>query len=122
MIKELAHIKSIGLDWKDRGILTFWINVDYENGWSQGVGGYALDNYDPISNERVGTAQGLDLIMALSKCLDVNNLTEAKGQTIFVLGEGDALNFKPIGIQALKSNGGKKVIFSEIFKRSNDDI
>jgi hypothetical protein len=46
MNKQLAKIKSAGLEIKERGILNFWIIVDYEDGGSQGIGGIALDTYD----------------------------------------------------------------------------
>ena len=46
MNKELARITSASLEIKERGILNFWINVDYENGFSQGIGGIVLDAYD----------------------------------------------------------------------------
>jgi len=37
MNKQLAKITSAGLEIKERGILNFWIFVDYEDGGSQGV-------------------------------------------------------------------------------------
>jgi len=54
MNKKLAKISKATLEIKERGILSFWIFVDYEEGCSQGVGGFALDEWNPIAkNEMV---------------------------------------------------------------------
>ena len=123
MKKELAVIKKAGLNWKDRSIFTFYIDVDYENGWSQRIGTYTLDTYDKNTEERIGTAYGMQMIMELSKVLDVNNLHEAVGQNIFVLGEepDTPLSFIPVGIQALRSGTGKKIIFNDVYKKFEDE-
>ena len=39
MNRELARITSASLEIQEREILNFWIHVDYENGFSQGIGG-----------------------------------------------------------------------------------
>jgi hypothetical protein len=39
MIKKLARVSSASLEIKERGVLNFWVHVDYEEGCSQGVGG-----------------------------------------------------------------------------------
>ena len=117
MHKELATIKSASLEIKERGILKFWIMVDYENGLSQGVGGITLDEYDNETKERVGTAYGCEVIRQLLLCMNVNDFSEMKGRNIFVLGEGEGLGFKPKGIQALRADGGKSVIFDDIAKK-----
>ena len=41
--KQLAKISMAKLS-TERNILSFWIFVDYEEGFSQGVGGIALDS------------------------------------------------------------------------------
>ena len=115
MTKELATIKSASLEMQERGILTFWIIVDYENGCSQGVGGIALDTWYEVKGTRKGTAYGCELIRQLLLCMNVNDFSEMAGKNIFVLGEGQDLSFTPKGIQALRSDGGKKVVFNEIF-------
>ena len=45
-MKKLAKITSAKLHHKERGILNFWIHVDYEDFGSQGIGGLALDQWD----------------------------------------------------------------------------
>jgi hypothetical protein len=115
MNKQLAKIRSAGLEIKERGILNFWINVDYENGGSQGIGGIALDTYDEDNEKRVGTAYGCEVIRRLLLALDVNDFSEMKGQIIWVLGEGEGWTFKPKGIKRLEvDGGGDAVVFDEI--------
>ena len=43
MIKKLARVSKAGFEIQERGILNFWVFVDYEEGCSQGVGGIVLD-------------------------------------------------------------------------------
>lgn len=115
MDKQLAKIKSAGLEIKERGILNFWIIVDYEDGGSQGIGGIALDTYDENKKKRVGTAYGCEVIRRLLLALGVNDFSEMKGQIIWVLGERAGCSFKPKGIKRLEINGGgDAVVFNEI--------
>lgn len=117
MGKELARIKSASLEIRERGILNFWIHVDYEEGMSQGIGGYALDTYDKDKDDRVGTAAGCELIRQLLLVLGVDDFSQMRGKTIWVLTEGEGLSMKPIGIQALRADGGKSLIFSNVFEQ-----
>ena len=115
MNKLLAKITSANLEIQERGILNFWIIVDYEDGGSQGIGGIALDAYDEGKKKRVGTAQGCEVIRRLLLALGVNDFSEMKGKIIWVIGEGLGFDFKPKGVQSLNINGhGEAVIFSEI--------
>ncbi len=116
MNKQLAKISKAGLEIKERGILNFWIFVDYEEGCSQGVGGISLDEYDKEKKCRKGTAYGCEVIRRLLIELSVNDFSEMKGQQIWVHGDGARLSFKPTGISALRTNNPKSrpVIFSEI--------
>lgn len=115
MNKQLAKITSAGLEIKERGILNFWIIVDYEDGGSQGIGGIALDTYDEDKKKRVGTAYGCEVIRRLLLALGVNDFSEMSGQIIWVLGESAGWSFKPKGIKRLDINGGgDAVVFDEI--------
>lgn len=118
MNKQLAKITSASLEIKDRGILNFWIHVEYEEGGGQGIGGIVLDTWDEEKQCRVGTAYGCEVIRQLLKCLDVNDFSEMKGKIIYVLGEGEGFGFKPKGIQNLYLNDKdkKSVIFDDIAK------
>lgn len=115
-MKQLAKITKASLEIQERGILNFWIHVDYEEGCSQGVGGICLDSYDKEKERRVGTAYGCEMIRRMLVELRVNDFSEMKGKHIWVLGEGEGLAFKPTGIQGLKGDGGSKtgVVFSQI--------
>jgi len=121
MDKELARIKSASLEIKDKGILNFWIHVDYENGFSQGVGGFALDTYDEELNSRVGTAYGCEMIRQLLFTLDVNDFSEMTGKTIWILTIGSGSNTKPVGIQTLRSDGGKQLLFEDIYNKFKEE-
>ena len=80
MNKKLAKIRKAGLEIKERGILNFWIFVDYEEGCSQGIGGMALDEYDKEKEERVGTAYGCEMIRRLLLELNVDDFSEMSGE------------------------------------------
>lgn len=117
MNKALARVTSASLNIKDSCILTFWINVDYEEGMSQDIGGYALDTYDKVNDTRVGTAYGCELIRQLLTVLDVDDFSQMRGKTIWVLTQGEGLATMVTGIQALKADGGKQIIFNDIFNK-----
>ncbi|MCD6323258.1 MAG: hypothetical protein J7L77_09565 [Clostridiales bacterium] len=115
MEKVLATIDSANLDILDRDILTFWITVTYEDsGNSQGIGGFALDEYCNIKKRRVGTAYGCEMIIRLLKLFKVNSLHEAIGKSVYILGDGDGLRFKPRGIQTLRKDGARELIFTDV--------
>lgn len=117
MNKALARISSASLDIQDRGILTFYIYVDYEEGMSQGIGGYALDEYNEELGRRVGTAYGCEVIRQLLVVLGVNNFSEMVGKDVWILTEGTGLSVKPLGIQTLRGDGSKSVIFKDILEQ-----
>ena len=117
MDKRLAKIKSASLEIKERNILNFWINVDYEDGLSQGIGGIVLDNYDNITKRRVGTAYGCEMIRRLLLTLNVNDFSEMKGLIIWVYGEGSGFQYDVKGISRLKCENYKDVlIFDDVYK------
>lgn len=115
--KKLAKISKATLEIQERGILNFWIYVDYEDGFSQGVGGLCLDKYDKTLDSRVGTAYGCELIRRLLIELQVNDFSEMKGLHVWVMGDGYGFSFKPQGIKALDTNNkkSKAVMFQKIY-------
>ena len=119
MSKKLAKISKASLEIQERGILNFWIHVDYEEGCSQGVGGIALDTYNSEDDTRVGTAYGCEMIRLLLIELMVDDFSEMKGKHVWVIGNGDGFSFKPTGISALKSDNSnsKPVIFAEVAEK-----
>lgn len=102
MEKKLAKIRKASLEIQERGILTFWLHVDYEDGCSQGVGGIALDGWSENKRAREGSAFGCEMIRQVLLCLGVDDFSQMKGKMIWVLGEGEGLGFTPRGIQALR--------------------
>ena len=122
MNRELGIITKATLEIKERGILNFYIYIDYENGCSQVIGGLALDEYNKGTKERIGTAYGCEMIRQLLLCLNVNDFAEMKGTHLWVIGDGYGFGFKVKGIQALKDNGGKKVIFNDIYEKFAKDL
>lgn len=124
MEKKLAKITKAHLEIQERGILNFWIFVDYEeDGFSQGVGGIALDTWDAVKRKRIGSAFGAEVIRQLLICIGVNDFSEMKGKYIWVIGEGEGMQFTPRGIQSLnteKSNG-MRVIWEDILKEFGEE-
>lgn len=125
MNKKLAKITSANLNIKDRGVLTFWVFVDYEDGCSQGVGGLTLDSYNKDLKRREGTAYGCEMIRQLLLFFNVDNITDCKNQMVYVLGEGEGLSFNPKGfehLRVLQDKRPEKIVFSEIYEQYGEDL
>ena len=117
---KLAKVESASFEIKERGILNFWVNVAYEDGCNQGVGGLALDTWNKDLERRVGTAYGCEMIRQLLLFFGVNNLNEAKSQVVYVVGEGEDFSFKPTGfkhLRVLKGNRPEYICFKEIYEQ-----
>lgn len=114
MKKKLAQITSACFNLQDRGIFILDIFVDYENGWSQGVCNLCIDTYDKEKGKRVGTGKGMDLIISVLNLFGCNNLNELRGKHCFVL--LDEKKDKVIGIESLRCDGSKQLIYEDIFK------
>ncbi len=121
MKKKLAKITRANLEIKERGILNFRIDVNYEDGFSQGVGGIALDKYDEKKKRRVGTAYGCEMIRRLLLTLDVNDFNEMTGKHVWIFGENEGLDFTPKGIGPLQVDvksccpyGKEPVMFDDV--------
>ncbi len=70
-----AEIKSTMLGMEGHGIFTVWLNLDF-GGSGQGFGGYCLDEPKKVDGEhigRFGTAYGMQKIMDLLSCLEVES-------------------------------------------------
>lgn len=122
--KELARIEKALLNIQDKGILTFYIAVNYENGFCQNVGGITLDDYDKVKEKRVGTAYGCEIIRLILLEFGVNDFSELKNKKCYVYGEGKGFSFNPTGISALKCDNKKSapVIWSEIFNEFKEEV
>ena len=118
MIKKLAKVTKATLEIKERGILNFWVHVNYEDGLSQGVGGICLDSYEEEKKVRVGTAYGCEMIRQLLIVFNVDDFAEMKDKIIYVIGKGEGLGFKPEGFESLNVCGNHgKIIFEETKKK-----
>ena len=122
MIKKLAKIETMGLDWFDRGILVVNAYGEDEDGWYQGFLNHVLDSYDEDLKKRVGTASGMNFLIDLLKFFGVNNLTEVKDYICYVLIDDDErpMSRKVLGFEQLHVNPNKrskldKVIISDYF-------
>lgn len=121
--EKLAKIQTARLD-MDRDIMSFWITVDYEDGFGQGIGGYALDTWDPEKKRRVGTAFGCEIIRRILSTFEVNDLSQLKGKMCWVMGTEDkgSLGFRPESICPLYvdyKKTKKPINFSQIFEELN---
>lgn len=114
--KQLAKIENATLNVTDRGMLTFYITVKYEEGMNQVVGGLSLDQWDEEKERRVGTAYGCEMIIQMLKLFNVDSFEKMKDKLVYVLGEGSGLSFTPKGLQNLRVNDNKetKIVFEDV--------
>lgn len=81
---ELGRIERTMLGYEDHGIFTFMLSLDY-GGSAQGAGGYGLDEYDKPTEDRIGTAYGLDLIIRILRVVGVDEWEQVKGKHIHAI-------------------------------------
>lgn len=90
---ENAKITYVRLGYEDHNILTIWIGLEGD-GWGQGYGGYALDEWNDEKKERVPTQKGFESITKLIKTLDVRDLYDLKGKYVRIRVDGIASGTK----------------------------
>lgn len=81
-----ALIQSTMLGIEDHGIMSFSLGLDY-GGSNQWAGGYALDapiQKDGRFHKRVGSAEGMTLIMEVLRIVGVESWEKLKGKHIRV--------------------------------------
>ena len=88
-----AIITDFSLNFTERGILDFWIYLDYECG-SQGFGGYALYLPKSFKNHKLKSYAG-HYIYRVLEVAGVTDLKDLKGKTIRV--NGDFSKIESIG-------------------------
>lgn len=82
-----AIITSTMLGIEDHGVMLFYLYLDYGDGGHQGAGGYILDTPIKQGNtflRRVGTAEGLSLIMKVLEVVGVRKWEDLKGKYVKV--------------------------------------
>ena len=115
MIEVPAKIKTAFLGWEDHGIFTVILDVDY-GGSGQGIGCHSLDK--PWDNgtitHRIGTAYGLNYIMAVMKACGVQDWNKLPGRTIYVLKADDSYQSNVLGIKPLPFEKGEAFFFDNL--------
>jgi len=116
--EKIAKIEKTFLGTEDHGIMTAYLDVSY-GGSNQGIGGYALDtpvhDGDGIFIERVGTAQGMEMIRNILKVCGVDSWERLVGRTIFVLFNDLYWSSQPVGIRSLPTENGGEFIFASVY-------
>ena len=120
MIKKLALVEKVYLEYQERHILNVNCLVSYEDFGSQNIMNIVLDTWDKEKQKRVGTAEGMSFLIDLLDFFGVNNLTEVENQYVYVLADGDSWYSKAHGIEHLTTNpnkqcGIKKMVFKDYF-------
>ena len=128
MIKKLALVEKVYLEYQERHLLNVNCLVSYEDEvfGSQNIMNIILDTWDKEKQKRVGTAEGMTFLIDLLDFFGVNNLTEVKNQYVYVLVDEDKswyVNAK--GIEHLATNpnkqcGIKKMMFKDYFSSWED--
>jgi len=124
-----AVIDGFRIDKEAHGILTMHFRVTYDNGWSQGVGGYCLDGVEKDKNGEFvkrydNTEWFMDFLIWVYKEFDCNDYANLQSNVAgkpcivyFKKGEGSTHNATPIGIKPFK--GRDPMIFPEFYKKYN---
>lgn len=123
MIKKLALVEKLYLEYQERHILNVNCLVSYEDeGFgSQNIMNIVLDTWDKEKQKRVGTAEGMTFLIDLLNFFGVNNLTEVKNQYVYVFVDEDKSWYDSAqGIEHLTTNtnkqcGIKKMMFKDYF-------
>ena len=124
MIKKLALVEKVFLEYQERCLLNVNCLVNYEDDeyfGSHNIMNIVLDTFDKEKQKRVGTAEGMSFLIDLLDFFGVNNLTEVKNQYIYVLVDEDKSWYDNAqGIEHLTTNpnkqcGIKKMVFKDYF-------
>lgn len=112
---QIGTIKSTRLGFRDHGVLTASLTVEWVGG-GIGLGGFVLD--EPKDREgrdytRTGTAYGLDHIIRIIETAGVDEWEQLVGQQVIVLYQGEsAWGSQSVGF-ASTTNEAKVLIFKE---------
>lgn len=68
---ENMRVESVSLGTSDHGVLSAWLHLAGD-GWGQGFGGFAMDEYDKNKKRRVGHAFGAEFILRILETLGVD--------------------------------------------------
>ena len=91
-----AKITSTTLGKEDHGILTFFVDLEFDGG-GVGFGGYSLDNYNASLNKIVCTVNGLEAINRILDVVGVDKWEDLPGKYIRIKSNGWGSTIKEIG-------------------------
>lgn len=111
-VVRMAKVDSLNLGYEDHGIFTAIIGLDYGTGGHQGAGLFALDEYDEASDERHGTAQGLEFVIRCCKAFGVRAWEDIKGRDILA----HASMGKVYGFEPMPTRSGKPFYFADLWE------
>lgn len=98
MVYKNAIITSTKLGYiQHRGIMTFWIFLDY-GGQGQVFGGYCLDGYDDSTESRVQSVLTGDLVFNLLDTLGLDSWEDLKGTVVRAILDEDSFSGKVLGL------------------------
>ena len=91
-----AKISSTMLGREDHGIMTFMIYID-ACGFSCGIGGYCLDEFNPATQTRVFRAESMEVISKILEVVGVDKWEDLPGKYIRFEDNGFGSNVTKIG-------------------------
>ena len=62
--------------------MTFMLHIKFDSGTHCGIGGYVLDEYDPVNKVRIFKPKSMEVISKILDVVGVNSLEELSGQYI----------------------------------------
>lgn len=114
----IARVESTHLGYEDHGI--FSLNVGFTFGTSaQGTGHYAVCSKD---SDHPTDAVGIRLIRAIIDACGVDEWSKVRGRTVYALKASDDWNGMIVGIEPLPTEGGKRVIFTDVFDTVSEAV
>lgn len=90
-----AVITSTSLGIQDHGIMTFWLTCEW-SGAGQGLGGYGLDQYDKLTEDRIGWGPSIIAIRKILEVVGVEKWEDLKGQLVRLKVDGWPSSRTPI--------------------------
>lgn len=91
-----AKIVKTKLGTEDHGIFTFWLDVDFDGG-GVGIGGWALDEWDPAQKKRVFQSESMEIIQKILETVGVENWEDLSGKYIRIKSDGWGSTVEEIG-------------------------
>lgn len=91
-----ARIRSTMLGREDHGLMTFMIYITAD-GFTCGIGGYCLDDFDPATQTRVFRAESMEAISKVLEVVGVDKWEDLPGKYIRFEDNGRSSTVTKIG-------------------------